>query len=275
MVNEIIIMQIYKITNLINNKIYIGKDTTSDPNYFGSGLLIKRAISKYGINNFIKEVIDETDDYLELSKKEIYWISEYDSTKRDIGYNISTGGDGGDTLSNHPELNLIKEKISKNNPKTGKTYEEAFGKDKASEYKKKLKKNIDTRIRNFKYLTIFFSKFNSFINLPITNLNARTGWLAFPLTIKENKKFNRRDMQIFFEKNNIQTRTIFTGNILRQPAMNNLKYKSKKDSAIISNNVMKNGILLGCHHGMNVQDLDYICETFIKFLKFKKVNLYK
>ena len=139
---------------------------------------------------------------------------------------------------------------------------------------KKLKKNIDTRIRNFKYLTNFFSKFNHFINLPITNLNARTGWLAFPLTIKENKNFNRRDMQLFFEKNNIQTRTIFTGNILRQPAMKNLKYKSKKDSAIISNNVMKNGILLGCHHGMNVKDLDYICKTFIKFLKFKKVNLY-
>jgi len=139
---------------------------------------------------------------------------------------------------------------------------------------KKLKKNIDTRIRNFKYLTNFFLKYNNFINLPITNLNARTGWLAFPLTIKQNKKFNRRDMQIFFEKNNIQTRTIFTGNILRQPAMNNLKYKSKKDSAVISNNVMKNGILLGCHHGMNVQDLDYICKTFIKFLKFKKVNLY-
>jgi CDP-6-deoxy-D-xylo-4-hexulose-3-dehydrase len=138
---------------------------------------------------------------------------------------------------------------------------------------KKLKKNIDTRVRNFKYLTNFFSKFNNFINLPITNLNARTGWLAFPLTIKENKKFNRRDMQIFFEKNNIQTRTIFTGNILRQPAMNNLKYKSKKDSAIISNNVMKSGILLGCHHGMNVQDLDYICKTFIKFLKFKKVSI--
>ena len=139
---------------------------------------------------------------------------------------------------------------------------------------KKLKKNIDTRIRNFRYLINFFSKFNNFINLPVTNLNARTGWLAFPLTIKNKKKFNRRDMQIFFEKNNIQTRTIFTGNILRHPAMNNIRYKSKKDSAIISNNVMKNGILLGCHHGMNVQDLDYMCKTFIKFLKFKKINSY-
>jgi CDP-6-deoxy-D-xylo-4-hexulose-3-dehydrase len=137
---------------------------------------------------------------------------------------------------------------------------------------KKLKKNIDTRIRNFKYLSNFFSKFNNLINLPVTNLNARTGWLAFPLTVKENQKFNRRDMQIFFEKNNIQTRTIFTGNILRQPAMNNLKYKSKKDSAIISNDVMKNGILLGCHHGMNIKDLNYICKTFIRFLKFKRIN---
>ena len=70
-------MQIYKITNLINNKIYIGKDTTSDSKYFGSGLLIKRAYQKYSKENFTKEVIDETDNYDELSKKEIYWISKY------------------------------------------------------------------------------------------------------------------------------------------------------------------------------------------------------
>ena len=63
MVNKIIIMQIYKITNLVNNKIYIGKDTTSDPNYFGSGLIISRSLKKYGMENFIKEIIDETDDF--------------------------------------------------------------------------------------------------------------------------------------------------------------------------------------------------------------------
>lgn len=134
-------MEIYKITNLINKKIYIGKDTTSDPNYFGSGLLINRAFKKYGKKNFIKEIIDTTDDYDELSKKEIYWISQYNSTDREIGYNISPGGDGGNTLSNHPELDLIREKISKNNPITGKTYEEAFGEEKAKEYKEKLSKS--------------------------------------------------------------------------------------------------------------------------------------
>ena len=46
-----------------------------------------------------------------------------------------------------------------------------------------------------------------------------TPWLAFPLVIKKNNLFNRKQLQIFFEKNNIQTRTIFTGNILKQPVM--------------------------------------------------------
>ena len=50
--------------------------------------------------------------------------------------------------------------------------------------------------------------------------HVKTPWLAFPLVIKKNKKFTRKELQIFFEKNNIQTRTIFTGNILRQPIIN-------------------------------------------------------
>jgi CDP-6-deoxy-D-xylo-4-hexulose-3-dehydrase len=135
---------------------------------------------------------------------------------------------------------------------------------------KKLNNNINIRTKNFKYLKSFFSKFQEYVNLPITNLNAKTAWLAFPLTIKKNKKFNRRDMQIYFEKNNIQTRTIFTGNILRQPIMKNIKYKSIKNSSLISDNVMENGILLGCHHGMKLNDLKYICKIFINFLKHKK-----
>ena len=135
---------------------------------------------------------------------------------------------------------------------------------------KKLNNNINIRTKNFKYLKSFFSKYLEYVNLPITNLNAKTAWLAFPLTIKKNKKFNRRDMQIYFEKNNIQTRTIFTGNILRQPIMKNLKYKSIKNSSLISDNVMENGILLGCHHGMKLNDLKYICKIFINFLKYKK-----
>jgi hypothetical protein len=133
-------MEIYKITNLINNKIYIGKDTTNNPKYYGSGLLIKRSINKYGIENFSKEILEkvDSDDYDYLSKREKYWIKYYNSTNLEIGYNISPGGDGGDTLSNHPDRKMICEKISKSSPKKGKTYEEVFGEEYSKEYKRKL-----------------------------------------------------------------------------------------------------------------------------------------
>ena len=68
------------------------------------------------------------------------------------------------------------------------------------------------------------------------------------------------------KKNNVQTRTIFTGNILKQPVMKNKLYKKHPKCDAEANNVMKNGILIGCHQGMNKGELDYICNTFKKFI---------
>ena len=102
--------------------------------------------------------------------------------------------------------------------------------------------------------------------MPGENKNAVTGWLAFPLVIKKNKYFNRKKLQIFFEKNNIQTRTIFTGNILKQPIMKKKNYKKTKNINKVADDVMRNGILLGCHQGMLKSELKYISKTFNKFL---------
>jgi hypothetical protein len=134
-------MEIYKITNLLNSKIYIGKDTKSNPNYYGSGSIIKRSIKKYGIENFTKEIIDRAETKEELAEKEKYWISYFNSTNKDIGYNISSGGDGGDTISNNPNREIINEKVSRSSFTRGKTYEEAYGPEKALEYKRKLGQN--------------------------------------------------------------------------------------------------------------------------------------
>lgn len=138
-------MQIYKITNLVNGKIYIGKDTVSDINYYGSGVLIKRAIEKYGIQNFKKEILEECISNNELCMKEKYWIEYYNSTNLEIGYNISKGGDGGDTLSNNPNLEIIKSKIS--NVRKGKKYEDLFSIDKVRQYKEKLGKKTSERLK--------------------------------------------------------------------------------------------------------------------------------
>tara|TARA_Y100000590_G_scaffold179718_1_gene204862 strand:+ start:5724 stop:6920 length:1197 start_codon:yes stop_codon:yes gene_type:complete len=137
----------------------------------------------------------------------------------------------------------------------------------ALEQVKKLKNNILMRNKNFQYLTKFFKSYKDYLKLPEQNAGVKTPWLAFPLVIKKNKKFNRKKMQIFFEKRNIQTRTVFTGNILKQPVMKNMTYKKHPKCDKIANDVMKNGILLGCHQGMNKKELNYICSTFKKLIK--------
>ena len=95
--------------------------------------------------------------------------------------------------------------------------------------------------------------------------------MAYPVLVKDGLNFERRELQIFLEKKGIQTRSIFTGNILRQPIMKNQNYKKTKKAEINSNIVMKNGMLLGCHHGMTIKQLDYMIFSMNNFLRFKKL----
>lgn len=90
---------IYKTTNIINNKIYIGQHKTNfmekDEKYFGSGLYLNRAIKKYGIDNFKNEIICWCETKEELDTAEKYWINKLNSCDKNIGYNIQIGGQGG------------------------------------------------------------------------------------------------------------------------------------------------------------------------------------
>lgn len=114
-------MIIYKTINLINKKFYIGQDSNNNPDYLGSGLLLKRAIKKYGKENFKKEILCECSSKEELNQKEIYWINQLKPN-----YNITIGGIGGDTYTNHPNKKNISIKHSLkstgiNNPMYGKS----------------------------------------------------------------------------------------------------------------------------------------------------------
>jgi len=107
-------MIIYKTINKINKKIYIGKDTHNDPNYLGSGVSLNMAIKKYGKENFVKEVIDNCTTLDELNIKEAYWINLFNSTNKKIGYNLTNGGEGGDTRKfySKKQKELYKNKMS-------------------------------------------------------------------------------------------------------------------------------------------------------------------
>lgn len=136
----------------------------------------------------------------------------------------------------------------------------------AIEQLKKLKKNINTRIKNFDRIYKFIKQNDRHFDLPTQIPGIRTGWLAYPIILKKNSKIKRRDMQIFLEKKGIQTRTIFTGNILRQPIMKKKKYKKVKNCSLHSNNIMKNGILIGCHQGLSEAEISYMFKNIKLFL---------
>lgn len=91
---------VYKITNLVNGKIYIGKHSTDnlDDNYMGSGVVLHQAYQKYGLEHFKKEVIQFYNGGDELNQGEIFWIARFNSTDPNIGYNRTFGGDGGGLL---------------------------------------------------------------------------------------------------------------------------------------------------------------------------------
>jgi hypothetical protein len=87
-------MIIYKTTNLINDKIYIGQSVDDNPSYLGSGTLLLIDIKAQGKENFKKEIIDTASTIEELNEKEKYWIEYYNSVNPKIGYNLSKGGTG-------------------------------------------------------------------------------------------------------------------------------------------------------------------------------------
>ena len=101
---------IYETTNLINGKKYIGQHRGSfDKEYKGSGTLLRRAIKKYGKENFEVKLLEECNNQIHLNEREIYWITKFNADLSNNYYNICKGGSNERTFR------------GKNNPMYGKT----------------------------------------------------------------------------------------------------------------------------------------------------------
>lgn len=129
----------------------------------------------------------------------------------------------------------------------------------------KLEHNIVAREENFARHLAFFADYEDWFVLPEQLAEARTGWLAFPLTVRSDAPFTRRELQTFLEKCDIQTRVIFTGNILRQPAMANVEVRKCAGGYPVADSVMKGGMLIACHHGLQSEQIDFVHESFAMF----------
>ncbi len=114
---------IYKITNKINKKIYIGQTKKTIEERFQEHLkkakihtnrYLYDAMNKYGYHNFIVSQIEQCDDS-KLDEREIYWIAFYHSNNKEYGYNMTIGGGGGDTWNKNPHKEITSKKISEAN----------------------------------------------------------------------------------------------------------------------------------------------------------------
>ncbi len=96
--------------------------------------------------------------------------------------------------------------------------------------------------------------------LVLPNDSIKPNWLAIPLQTE-----NRLELLRFLEDNNIQTRVTFAGNVTRHPV-----YRKYLQDFKVADTVMKNGFLLGAHHGMNLDDVDYVCDKIKEFFNAKR-----
>lgn len=127
-----------------------------------------------------------------------------------------------------------------------------------------------TRKNNFNILDNFFSSWKNFFILPKVHPDAQTNWLAFPLTIREGVGFSRYDITKYLEEHDIQTRPVFTGNVLKQPAFRDIKHRALKNGYPEADYIMHNSFLIGCHHGLTAKHIDYLENVFASFLsKYK------
>jgi group I intron endonuclease len=151
---------IYLTTNLINQKKYIGYCSHKENGiYLGSGKLLKRAIKKYGRNNFKREILEECSSFEEMSKAEKFWVEKFDAVNDPNFYNLVPGGLGG----NSEVLKIYWNKFSpeerkklrnwdhssKESKLRGRTLTEEH-KNKISDTEKGKEVSLETRIKNSK-----------------------------------------------------------------------------------------------------------------------------
>jgi len=131
---------------------------------------------------------------------------------------------------------------------------------------KKLPQNLATRRRNFDRYTEFFGKHLDVFSVPRQLDDLETAWLGYPLMIATTAGFVRADLQRFLDDKGVDTRTIWTGNVTRQPMLRGIDVRIPADGLPVADDVMARGVLLPLSHAIDDETLDYVTDTVSDFL---------
>jgi CDP-6-deoxy-D-xylo-4-hexulose-3-dehydrase len=131
---------------------------------------------------------------------------------------------------------------------------------------KKLPFFCQRRKKNFELLFEGLKKWKDFFILPKIIPNCEPVWFAFPITLKENINFSRTELTRYLNKNLIETRNLFAGNIIRQPAYQKIKYRKVGDLKN-TDYVMNNTFFIGLYPGITKEMINYMLEKIEEFIK--------
>ncbi|MFA5410446.1 MAG: lipopolysaccharide biosynthesis protein RfbH [Candidatus Omnitrophota bacterium] len=131
---------------------------------------------------------------------------------------------------------------------------------------------IAARRKNFVYLYDCLKEYEDFFILPEWLKEAEPAWFGFPIFVKESAPFTRHELVSYLEKHKIATRMLFGGNLLRQPAYKNIKYRKVGDLKN-TDSVMNNLFWIGVYPGIDSSMLGHINKVMKKFISRKTKGL--
>lgn len=129
----------------------------------------------------------------------------------------------------------------------------------------KLDQFAQRRQEVFAQLNEFFSEYRDWFVLPEQRSDVETCWLAYPLTIRPDAPFDRRSIVRHLEENRIQTRALWSGNLLKHPGFEEIDARLPFDEYSGANRIMADAFVIGAHESMSDDDIEYVKETFEQF----------
>jgi CDP-6-deoxy-D-xylo-4-hexulose-3-dehydrase len=131
---------------------------------------------------------------------------------------------------------------------------------------KKLPQFIEKRKKNFQTLFDGLKAFEKHLLLPSATQNSDPCWFGFPIMIRENTQFTRKDLVDYLENNKIATRMLFGGNLLKQPAYANIKCRVA-GGLENTDRIMNDLFWIGVYPGLTEDMIDYILSKFRSFME--------
>jgi CDP-6-deoxy-D-xylo-4-hexulose-3-dehydrase len=123
------------------------------------------------------------------------------------------------------------------------------------------------RNRVFESHSRFFERHDDVFIRPRLLDDVETTWINYPLQLRPELNWSRRDLQIHLEASGIVTRTIFSGNITRQPMMRGVEYRADPEGYPVADQIMFNGVCLPCHPTMTDEDCEYLYDVMEQFIR--------